>query len=143
MPMTPDWQPNDTGAKLATAELGDIGAANLTANFRDHFEAAGTLMTARQWQARYRIWVRNERNRVTSRQGNLALPIVGGKSVAAAQPLPSEFVTVRQGTPEAAALEARRGKPIRWGRSGICTVKATEWPPPDASTSAQQRRESG
>ena len=142
-PMPPDWQPWPKNAAFAVGELGDRGAANSTANFREHHEVAGTLMTERERQARYRKWVRLDSNRITSRQGNLALPIAGGKSVAAIMAPPSEFVTVRQGTPEAAALEARRGKPIRWGRSGICTVKATEWPPPDASTSAQQRRESG
>jgi len=73
--------------------------------------------------------------RRTSRQGNLALPIAGGKSVAAASPLPSEFVTIRKDTPEAAAFEAHRGKPIPWGKSGLWAVKATEWPPPEQEAS--------
>jgi hypothetical protein len=131
------WQPNDEGAQLVAA-LGDIGAANCIANFRDHFEASGKLMTAAQWQARFRVWVRNERGRASS--GQSPLPLM--RSLDAPHGPPSEFVTIRQGTPEAAALEAQRGKPIPWGKSGTWAVKATEWPP-QAPTSAEQRRESG
>lgn len=130
-PMPPNWQPWLKNAAFAIGELGERGAANSTANYREHHEVAGTLMTEPERQMRFRKWVRKDSDRITSRQGHLALPIAGGKSDAAAQPLSSEFVTVRKGTPEAAALEAQHGKPIPWGKSGTWTVKATEWPPPD------------
>lgn len=136
MALPPDWQPNETGAKLAVELLGDIGAANSLAKFRARFEDSGRVMRAGDWQGRFKTWVHNERNRPTSPQ--LPLPLMtaldGSKANAA-----SEFVTIRQGTPEAATLlEARRGKPIPWGRSGTWAVKATEWPP-----QPEQRSESG
>ena len=92
MELPSDWQPNETGWKLAVAELGDIAAANCLAKFRDHYEAgSGPLRTARQWQALFRKWVRNERNFMTSPQHNLPLvrQFTGGqnygrKSLAAA-----------------------------------------------------------
>jgi hypothetical protein len=77
-----DWQPNETGWKLALAELGETAAANCLAKFRDHYEAAGGLLrTAHQWQALFRKWVRNERNFTASAQHNLPLmrQVNGGK----------------------------------------------------------------
>jgi hypothetical protein len=77
-----DWQPNEMGAKLAAAELGDTAAANCLAKFRDHYEAVGgRLRTERQWQALFRKWVRNERSFTTSTQRNLPLMrhVKGGK----------------------------------------------------------------
>ena len=135
--MPPDWQPWPKNAAFAVGELGERGAANSTANYREHYEAAGTLMTEPERQTGFRKWVRKDSERRTSRQGHLALPIAGGKADAAVAVPPSEFVTIQRGSPEAAAFEAHRGKPIPWGRSGTWAVKATEWPPPE------QRSESG
>ena len=53
--------------------------------------------------------------------------LVGGK-VGASSLTESKMVTIRMGSPQAAAWEAWRGKPIPWGRSGMWMV-SSEWPP--------------
>lgn len=134
LPMAPDWQPSAKNQAFAVAELGEIGAANLTAIFRDHFDDGETVMTARKWQGRFRVWVRRERNRITSRQGHLPLPLAGGKSIAPAR---SSGIVIHRLSRQAEAWEKYNGKPFHWGIRSQ-TVVPTEWPP-----SAEQRRESG
>jgi hypothetical protein len=72
IPLPPDWQPNEKGAQLA-AGLGDIGATNCIANFRDHFEGSGKARTPAQWQKRFQRWVREDLARASSGQSSLPL----------------------------------------------------------------------
>src|SRR5260221_6723491 len=73
MALPPDWQPNETGAKLAVELLGDIGAANSLAKFRARFEDSGRVMRAGDWQGRVQTLGHNERHPATSPQMPLAL----------------------------------------------------------------------
>jgi hypothetical protein len=72
--ISPDWQPNEKAAQLARDELGDVGAANCLAKFRDHYESTGAQLTPAGWQAKFRKWVRSERGFAGGDQR--ALPLV-------------------------------------------------------------------
>jgi hypothetical protein len=89
-------------------------------------------MTEPERQTRFRKWVRKDSDRITSRQGHLALPIAGGKAVATARP---SGIIIHQFSRQAEAWEKHNGKPFIWGIRSQ-TMVPTEWPP-------EQRSESG
>jgi len=48
MPLPLDFQPDEQGARLSIEKLGEIGAANCLAKFRDHYAGSGGAAHGRQ-----------------------------------------------------------------------------------------------
>lgn len=119
-PLPPDWQPDAEVRAMAVERLGEIGTANLIANFREHYSDDPRLLTPRQWRRLFRdTWVRRQRS--DSPQLPLLVP------VQAKEKPPPGKVYVRWGSPQWEAWKRRIGSFPR-DRGGGWWFPS-EWPP--------------
>lgn len=141
--LSPDWKPDDKTWRLALTELAEAGALRCLANFRDHWVASGKSMTAAQWQAKFRVWVRNEHVRPGAAQCELPLmrSIEGGArpGIPGNSPTIPGKVFLRPQTHAAQwrAWERHRGSTLPLDKRGGWWVDG-EWPP-----ATEPRRECG
>ena len=106
MPLPADWQPTESARKLAIEKLGEIDAANCLAKFRIHFEARPhDLRTAREWHARFRVWVLQERPPANAPHLPLMRDLAGG----AAKPVNDGKIWISQLDPRWPELSRRYG----------------------------------
>jgi hypothetical protein len=126
-PMLDDWKPDPKTWAWAVAKLGEGAALRCLANYRDHCGANAKPMTEAQRQAKFRIWVRNERSRAAEPQPQLPLLSV----VSASDAAPRSFV--EKGSPAWQAWIATGHKPgpasYSRDRSKEGWWFASEWPP--------------
>lgn len=127
MPLPQDFQP--TAARLAGAvkRLGEVPAAIMLENFRNHYGPGGpraaNMLTAAGWQRRYTSWSESEH---LQGEGPAQLPLM--RSVATGPP-PAPTVFIRLDSPEWNAWKRfRNGKALPIDRSGGWHVP-TRWPP--------------
>jgi hypothetical protein len=132
--LPPGFQPDQRRAQLARDGLGEIGARNCLAKFRNHHEVSGVVCTAAGWQAKFENWVISDWSFVTpsfaTGVSQHELPLVravSGSTGRAESPV-AAVVIIRRETPQADAWEKHNGKPFLWGIRSQATVP-TEWPP--------------
>jgi hypothetical protein len=142
-PLAADWEPDDLSRKMAIDKLGEIGAANCVAKFRDYHSSSGHNATPAAWETKFRNWVRDERssgspaNAPTSdnrtpwqRQKDDARAAVRNLRDEVASRL-GDGVWITQDTPQWDAWKRYRGgKSFPPNRAGKY-LAPSEWPPAD------------